>query len=238
MGEGNQYMLGSLERIQEQLHRTSIYAPALRVVIRDQVPERAQPYVEKILDGEGVFWDVAPLKQESWEVYAALTGFYSQFLRLVCQDIGLDVWPGWQRSRWVSLDWYPIARDLGWKVACRPLRGVFFRHTQPEMPEAVRYLASWPHGWLSFDECEAYAPYLAELLVRLGREVGLEWGETQLERRFTRPGAMDREARFDLFNICADRDTPQVWQLLRGWALLEAMREAITDGRDLISLGY
>ena len=238
MSEGNQYLVGNLERITAQLDRRSVYAPALVVLINDQVPTEARPYVDKILDGEGVFWDLPPLAAESWEVYSGLTGFYSQLLRLLGRDVGFDVWSGWQRSRWISSDWHPLSRDFGWKIACRPLRGIFFRHDQESMPDAMRYLASWPHGWLKLSECREYAPYLHQRLCILAEEIGVEWTDAQVEERLARPEELTRDQRFDLNNLCAGRTDGKVWQFQRGLALFEAIRKAVTMEKDLISVGY
>lgn len=238
MAEGNQYLVGSLDRVTEQLDRRSVYAPALVVLVNDQVPPEARRYVDNILDGEGVFWDLPPLASEGWEVYAGLTGFYSQLLRLMCRDVALDVWSGWQRSQWISSDWHPLSRDFGWKIACRPLRGVFFRHEQPKMPDAARYLSSWPHGWLTLSECQEYAPYLHQRLVELGQGIGLEWSLSTLEERLAAPEDLDRDDRFDINNVCAGRMDRKVWQFQRGLVLLEAMRQAIKKEKDLISVGY
>jgi hypothetical protein len=230
--------VGNIDRITSQLDRHSVYAPALVVLINDQVPDEARPYVEKILDGEGVFWDLAPLAAESWEVYAGLTGFYSQLLRLLGRDVGFDVWSGWQRSRWITSDWHPISREFGWNIACRPLRGVFFRHDQQNMPDALRYLASWPHGWLKLAECRDYAPYLHHRICELGDEIGVEWTLSEMERRLSRPEELTDDDRFELNNVCAGRDDAKVWQFQRGLALFEAMRKAVAMEKDLISVGY
>ena len=238
MAEGNQYLAGDLNRIGEQLNRRSVYAPALVVLLNEQVPAEARHYVEKILDGEGVFWDLAPLSGESWEVYAGLTGFYSQLLRLLCRDIAQDVWPGWERSMWVTSDWQPLTRDFGWKVACRPMRGIFFRHEEPSMPDATRYLASWPHGWLSLEECREYGPYLHQTLTVLAEEIGLEWSAAEIEERLKRPERLSRDERFELNNLCAGRRDRKVWQFQRGLLLYEAMQTAVELKKDLISVGY
>lgn len=238
MAEGNQYLVGSLERVGEQLNRRSVYAPALVVLLNEQVPADARHYVEKILDGEGVFWDIAPLRGESWEVYAGLTGFYSQLLRLLCRDVALDVWEGWGRSLWVTTDWYPMSRDFGWKVACRPLRGVFFRHEEPPFPQASRYIASWPHGWMTLEECKEHSPYLYQHLVDLAPRIGLEWTEIQIEDRLRTPEHLSRDERFEINNLCAGRREEEVWQFQRSLVLLEAMQAAIDQQKDLISVGY
>lgn len=238
MSEANQYLLGSLERIGEQLDRNSVYAPALIVLANDQVPPEGQGYVDRILDGEGVFWDLPPLATESWKVYAALGGFYAQLLRLLCRDLMIDVWSGWRRSQWVSCDWHPLTRDFGWKIACRPLRGVVFRNERPEMPEATRYFASWPHGWLRLDECREYAPYLRQMLCDLAIDIGIEWDVEILDERLSRPEKLNRESRFELNNLCAGRSGRNVWQFQRGLALFETMRRAIKKEKDLISVGY
>lgn len=238
MAEGNQYLIGSLDRIVEQLDRRSVYAPALVVLVNDQVSAEARPYVDKILDGEGVFWDLPPLKNESWEVYAGLTGFYSQILRLLGKDVGFDVWPGWERSLWLSSDWHPLSREFGWKIACRPIKGVLFRREQPPMPQAIRYLASWPHGWLTLEECRQYAPYLHLRLSELGQQIGLEWPAKEIEDKLRLPELLNREERFEINNICAGRREPAVWQFQRSLALYEAMRKAIDAERDLISVGF
>lgn len=238
MAEGNQYLLGRMERIAEQIDRRSVYAPALVVLANDQVPAAARGYVDRVLDGEGIFWDLPPLTGESWEVYAGLSGFYGQLVRLLGKDIGLDVWPGWRRSQWVTSDWKPLSRDFGWKVACRPLPGVVFRRDQPEMPDAARYFASWPHGWLSADECRSYAPYLHQSLCELGIEIGLDWDLEELEELLEAPEELEQDRRFELHNLCAGREERQVWQFERGLILYEAMRAAIAADRDLISVGY
>lgn len=238
MAEGNQYLVGNLARIVEQLDRRSIYAPALVVLVNDQVTAKARPYVDKILDGEGVFWDLPPLTSESWEIYAGLTGFYSQLLRLLCKDVGFDVWPGWERSLWLSCDWHPLSREFGWKVACRPLKGVIFRREQAPLPQAMRYLASWPHGWLTLDECREYAPYLHLRLSELGQKIGLEWSEDELSAKLLTPEKLTRDERFEINNVCAGRRESEVWQFQRALALYEAARKAIKAERDLISVGF
>ena len=238
MAEGNQYMAGQIDRIAEQLSRRSVYAPALVVLINDQVPAEARTYVEKILDGEGVFWDLAPLTTEPWLVYSGITGFFSQLLRLLCRDVVFDVWEGWQRSRWIATDWHPLSRDFAWKVACRPFHGVFFHQHQPPMPDASRYLSSWPHGWLRLQECRDYAPYLHERLCDLGPAIGLRWSGDMVEERLEDPSQLSPEHRFDIHNLCAHRDDEEVWQFERGVKLLEAMRRAIALEKDLISVGY
>lgn len=238
MSEANQYLVGSLERISDQIDRRSVYAPALVVLANDQVPASARDYVDRILDGEGVFWDLPPLAGESWEVYAGLCGFYGQLLRLLGRDLSIDVWPGWRRSQWITSDWHPLTRDFGWKVACRPLRGVMFRHRQPEMPEANRYLSSWPHGWLTLDECRQYAPYLHRRICELAIDIGLDWSLDTLEERLGAPEELDSDERFEINNLCAGRPEREVWQFQRGFALFEAMRTAIDRGKDLISVGY
>ena len=238
MSEANQYLLGNLERIGEQIDRRSVYAPALIVLANDQVPSGAREYVDRIMDGEGIFWDLPPLAGEAWEVYAGLCGFYGQLLRLLCRDLSLDVWPGWKRSQWVTSDWYPLSRDFGWKVACRPLQGVMFRHQQPKMPDATRYLASWPHGYLTEEECRDYAPYLHQRLVELAIDIGLEWDVESISDRLAEPAELTDEERFELNNLCAGRSSREVWQFQRGLGLLEAMHHAIEAERDLISVGY
>lgn len=238
MSEGNQYLMGSLDRIAEQLDRRSVYAPALVVLVNDQVSAEARPYVDKILDGEGVFWDLPPLKNESWEVYAGLTGFYSQLFRLLCKDVGFDVWPGWERSQWLAADWHPLSREFGWKIACRPFKGVLFRREQASMPQAMRYLASWPHGWLSLEECRQYAPYLHLRLSELGQQIGLEWSKTTIKEKLLATEKLDRDERFEINNICAGRRESAVWQFQRSLALYEAMRKAIAAERDLVSVGF
>ncbi len=238
MAEANQYMVGDLARITEQLNRRSVYAPALVVLINDQVPPAARAYVEKILDGEGVFWDLPPLSGEPWTVYAGLTGFFSQVLRLLCKDVDLDVWEGWGRSQWITSDWHPLSRDFGWKVACRPVPGVFFHTPQAPMPDATRYLSSWPHGFLRRDECEHYAPYLHQRLCELAPKIGVTWAADDVEARLEDPSQLSPEHRFDLHNLCADRDDPKVWQFQRGLVLLGAMRRALHLKKDLISVGY
>ncbi len=238
MSEGNQYLVGNLERIAEHIDRRSVYAPALVVLADDQVPSSAREYVERLLDGEGVYWDLPPMTAESWEVYSGLCGFYGQLLRLLCRDVGFDVWPGWRRTEWVTSDWYPLAREFGWKVACRPLGGVLFRDQTPEMPDAARYMASWPHGWLSLDECREYAPYLHGRICELAIDIGLDWDLSTLEQRLEKPEQLDRDERFEINNLCAGRRSRKVWQFQRGFALFEAMREAIDREQDLISVGY
>lgn len=238
MSEANQYMLGSVERIAEHIDRRSVYAPALVVLANEQVPATARDYVDRIMDGESIFWDLPPLSDESWEVYAGLCGFYAQLLRLLCRDVTLDVWPGWRRSEWISTDWRPLTRDFGWNVACRPMRGVVFRHEKPGMPDAARYLASWPHGWLRVQECRDYAPYLHRCLCELAIEIGLDWELETLEERLAEPERLDREERFELNNLCAGRSGRKVWQFQRGFVLFEAMRAAIDRDKDLISVGY
>lgn len=238
MAEGNQYMLGNVQHIGAQIDRRSVYAPALVVLANDQVPSAARKYVDRILDGEGLFWDLQPLAGESWEVYAGLCGFYSQMLRLLCRDLSLDVWGGWRRSQWVSCDWHPLSRDFGWKVSCRPMQGVVFRNERPSMPDAARYFASWPHGWLTTDECREYAPYLHATLCDLAIEIGLDWPLDTLQERLSKPEQLDEDARFELNNLCAGRPEREVWQFQRGFMLYEAMRRAIDAERDLISVGY
>ncbi len=238
MSEGNQYLLGHIDRINEHIDRQSVYAPALLVLANDQVPEAARDYVDRILDGQGVYWDLPPLSEEGWETYAGLCGFYAQLLRLLCRDIAIDVWSGWRRSQWVTGDWSPLSRDFGWKIACRPLRGIAFRHRQPDLPEATRYLASWPHGWLRNDECQSYAPYLHRRLCELAIDIGLDWDLSFLEQRLHQPGDLSRDERFELHNLCAGRRERNVWQFERTLALYEAMRTAIERDKDLISVGY
>lgn len=238
MSEANQYLVGSVDRIGEQLDRQSVYAPALLVLANDQVPDDAREYVDRILDGEGIFWDLPPMATESWKVYAGLGGFYAQLLRLLCRDLMIDVWSGWRRSQWISCDWHPLTRDFGWKIACRPLQGVVFRRKRPEMPEAMRYFASWPHGWLRLEECREYAPYLRRSLCELAIEIGIEWDVETLDERLSRPEEMGRDARFELNNLCAGRSDRSVWQFQRGLALFEAMRRAMDKEKDLISVGY
>ena len=238
MSEGNQYLLGSLDKVGAQLDRRSVYAPALLVLANDQVPDSAREYVDRILDGEGVFWDLPPLAAESWEVYAGLCGFYGQLMRLLCRDQTIDVWPGWKRSQWITCDWHPLSRDFGWKIACRPIQGVVFRHPQPEMPDATRYLASWPHGWLRLSECKAYAPYLHRRLCELAIEIGLDWELGTLEERLGEPENLDDDERFELNNLCAGRPDREAWQFQRSLVLYETMRQAIDEEKDLISVGY
>ncbi len=238
MSEGNQYLLGDLDRIGDQLDRKSVYAPALVVLANEQVPSTAREYVDRILDGQGIFWDLAPLASEPWEVYAGLSGFYSQMLRLLCRDMTIDVWPGWRRSEWVTSDWHPLTRDFGWKVACRALPGVVFRHQQPRMPDAARYFASWPHGWLRNDECREYAPYLHSTLCDLAIEIGLDWELDTLQQRLRRPEQLSRDERFEIHNLCAGRTERKVWQFERGFVLYEAMRGAVEADKDLLSVGY
>lgn len=238
MSEGNQYLTGNLERVAEQLNRRSVYAPALVVLLNEQVPAEARHYVERILDGEGIYWDLAPLTGESWQVYAGLMGFYSQVLRLLCRDITLDVWEGWGRSLWITSDWQPLSREFGWKVACRPIRGVFFRREEPSFPDATRYLASWPHGWLSLEECREYSPYLHQTLVSLAEEIGLEWNATEIEERLRFPAKLTEDQRFEVNNHCAGRSDRTVWQFQRTLVLLEAMQVAMKQKKDLVSVGY
>ncbi len=238
MSESNQYMLGNIERVGEHIDRRSVYAPALVVLANEQVPASARDYVDRILDGEALFWDLTPLAKESWEVYAGLCGFYAQLLRLLCRDISIDVWPGLRRSEWISSDWRPLTRDFGWKIACRPIRGVAFRDEKPTMPRALRYLTSWPHGWLTLEECRSYAPYLHRCLCELAIEIGLDWDLATLEKRLGQPERLDRNDRFELNNLCAGRQGRGVWQFQRGFALYEAMKVAIEREKDLISVGY
>lgn len=238
MSEANQYLVGKLDRIGDHIDRRSVYAPALVVLANEQVPSSAKDYVDRILDGEGIFWDLPPLAAEPWEVYAGLAGFYGQLLRLLCRDLTIDVWPGWRRSQWVTSDWQPLTRDFGWKISCRPLPGVMFRHRQPEMPDAARYFASWPHGWLRLEECVDYAPYLHRNLCDLAIEIGLDWDLETLEERLRRPEKLDEDQRFELHNLCAGRTGRNVWQFERGLVLYEAMRRAMDAEKDLISVGY
>jgi hypothetical protein len=238
MAEGIHYLAGELDRINEQLREDTIYAPALKVMMRDHLPEQAQPYVERILRGESIAWDRAPLREESWDTYAAITGFYSQAMRLFCRDLTLDVWPGWMRSQWVTLDWSPLSRDFGWQVACRPFRGIAFSDGNPSTGELVGYVSSWPHGWLTLGECRQFAPMLHMVLVELGRGLPLEWTTGQLETRLSEPHKLNREERFEIHNACRGIDLPQVWQFERGLALLGAMGLAMEANRDLICVGY
>lgn len=238
MAEGNQYVLGKLKRIGDQIDRRSVYAPALVVLANDQVPSEARDYVSRLMDGEGVFWDLPPLAGESWQIYAGLSGFYGQLVRLLGRDLSLDIWPGWNRSQWVTSDWYPLSRDFGWKVACRALPGIIFRHEQPPMPQAARYLASWPHGYLTEGECREFAPYLHERLVELAVEIGVEWNLEDLAQKLEDPRQLSDEKRFELHNLCAGRTAREVWQFERGLVLLAAMRGALEAERDLISVGY
>lgn len=238
MSEANQYMLGSVDRLNEHVSRESIYAPALVVLANEQVPEVARDYVNRILDGERLHWDLPPLAEEGWEVYAGICGFYAQLLRLLCRDETIDVWAGWRRTAWLSCDWHPLSRDFAWKIASRPIGGVEFRDDQPEMPEATRYLASWPHGWLRREECEAYAPYLHRRLCELAIEIGLDWELETLEQRLGEPEQLDREERFEINNLCAGRPGMDVWQFQRGFVLYEAMLRSIDRDQDLISVGY
>jgi len=238
MAEGIHYLAGELDRIGEQLSHDTIYAPALRVIIRDHLPEQARAYVERILAGDGLYWDRPPLRDESWEIYAALTGFYSQAMRLLCRDVALDVWPGWMRSQWVTLDWRPMSRDFGWKIACRPFRGIFFSESTPDTEELVSYVSSWPHGWLTLGECQEFAPSLHLMLVELGDELPLDWTPGQLETLLAEPQKLSQEERFELHNACRGIEATQIWQFERILALLGAMRVAIEAGRDLIAVGY
>ncbi|MFU8803460.1 MAG: hypothetical protein ACNA8W_06605 [Bradymonadaceae bacterium] len=238
MAEGIHYLVGELDRIGEQLRHDTIYAPALRVIIRDHLPEQARPQIEKILSGEVVAWDRAPLREESWEIYAALTGFYSQAMRLLCKDVTLDVWPGWMRSQWITLDWNPLSRDFGWKVACRPFRGIFFAEEEPEIEEILSYVSSWPHGWLTHSECRDFAPSLHLLLVELGGRLPLDWPPGQLDKLLAHPEKLSRGERFELHNACLGIDAPFAWQFQRALVLLGAMRVALDAGRDLVAVGY
>ncbi len=238
MAEGNQYVMGSVKRLSEHINRQSVYAPALQVLSNDQVPSRGEAYVERILDGETVFWDVGPLAQESWEVYAGLSGFYGQFVRLLGRDIAMDMWPGFDRARWISSDWYPLGGEFGWKVACRPLPGIGFRHRYTGMPEALRYVSSWPHGWLSLEECRDAAPYVHRRVVELAIDLRLDWPVEDLGTRLAHPEELSVEESFELHNLCAGRNDGVAWQFERALVLLKAMRRAVDRERDLISVGY
>lgn len=238
MSEANQYLLGDVDAIAEHIDRRSVYAPALLVLANEQVPPSAKDYVDRILDGEGIFWDLPPLSNESWEVYAGIEGFYAQLLRLLCRDVTIDVWPAWQRSQWIAGDWYPLGREFGWKVACRPLKGVVFRDRHPGMPDATRYLSSWPHGWLRLRECRNYAPYLQDRLCELAIELGLQWDLDNIKDRLGRPELLDDDERFEIHNLVAGRTDQKAWQFERSFVLFGAMRHAIDREKDLISVGY
>ena len=106
------------------------------------------------------------------------------------------------------------------------------------MPRALRYLASWPHGWLTLEECHSYAPYLHQCLCELAIEIGLDWDLATLEQRLGQPEQLDENDRFELNNLCAGRQERRVWQFQRGFVLYEAMKVAIDREKDLISVGY
>ncbi len=238
MAEGNHYVMGSVQRLGEQLDKSGVYGPALQVLANDQVPPRGEGYIEQILKGEPLRWDVGPLAEESWEVYAGIGGFYGQFVRLLGRDVAMDMWPGFERASWISSDWHPLGREFGWKVACRPLPGIEFRHLYRGMPEALRYVASWPHGWLSLEECRDAAPYVHRRLVELAIELDLGWPIEDVGQRLGNPELMSRDEWFDVHNLCAGRRDRRAWQFERGLVLLKAMRRTIDRERDLISVGY
>ena len=235
--EGIHYLVGDREQILEQLCGGGTWSPGLRAVVDNQIESGARPYVEALLSGEPLYWDRPPLSQEPWEVYASVSGFVAQALRLLATDVGLDVWPSGMRLGWLAADWRPLDREVAWAITCRPLGTIRFAQPRPPIDCAAAYLESWRHGWLSAEEAARVARGLHPLLVELASGLdSLGWPSSDLSVRLAHPERLDAETRFELLN--AADGSPHGWQLQRALALLKAARLAVLRDQALFAVGY
>lgn len=141
------------------------FSPAMHVLAQERVPSEARPYIQHLLSGQELLWDQAPLAEEPWRVYAGVSSGAAQVARLFGKEVGFDQWGDKRRLTFTSLSWDPLPYSFGWWVACRPFAGVTFSRDPAEgiSPlQGVRYLDSWPHGYLLYDEARRFLPMIRE----------------------------------------------------------------------------
>lgn len=182
---------------------------------------------------------------EPWRVYAGVSSAVAQVARLFGKEVEVDQWGDMGRLTLTTVSWEPLPYGFGWWLACRPFGGVVFEDDPHEMPPgmAIRYVTSWPHGYLTRDELARFEAPLRELVIQsfLRCQDQLEdppgVGREELEDLLMSAHTLSTGQLVDLFGAWDDEDSLG-WQLRRALILLRAVGGAKAQNKDLIAVGY
>jgi hypothetical protein len=221
----------------------------MHVLIQDRVIQEAREPLRLLLAGQPLTWDQPPMADASWRVFAGVCSGIAQVVRLFGKEVAFDQWGDKRRLTLTSLSWAPLPYGFGWWIACRPFGGVSFSQDPSDGLSpllGVRYLDSWPFGFLLHDELDRFVPLLRELVLEQALRLQAldlqDGGEERftpdsLEAALLRASALSPETFVDLHGLGADADL-EGWHLRRALHLLCAAAAALERRRDLICLGY
>ncbi len=218
----------------------------MHVLIQDRVHEEARVHLRHLLGGSPLVWDAPPMAQSTWRCFAGVSSGISQVVRLFGKEVGFDQWGQMRRLTLTTLSWDPLPYDFGWMVICRPFGGVTFQQdpsTGVSPLIGMRYLTSWPHGYLLRDELTRFVPMLRERLIdQILRLYAKEEDAPTMDRNWLEATLLhaDELAPSDFVDIfgMGDPDDIECWQMQRALILLSSAQAAMRRDRDLVCLGF
>ncbi len=217
----------------------------MHVLVEERIQPEARERVRHLLSGRALAWDRPPMALEPWRVFGGVSSAVAQVVRLFGKEVEFDQWGGMQRLTLATLSWEPLPYEFGWWLACRPFGGITFTDDPMAMPaeRALRYLTSWPHGYLTLDELGRFVAPLRERVIDdlLRCQSALEEppGLTRdgLEILLRSPHTLSDPQLVDLFGSWDDEELDG-WQLRRALMLLRASSGALAQNKDLVAVGY
>ncbi len=236
MGESTLYVAADLDEIEALLlgHEREL-ATASVVLAHDMGDDTAEAAIARMRAGEPLVWDGLPMRAASWRTYAAMSGFFAAVYRLVGTAVHFDAWPDGLRLQYLLADWYPLDRDFGCWLSCRPPSSVVFeRFDVGDVMSREAYVETFPHGWIRHEEIEGALPGVHRLLNELALGLGAE-GDGPMSD--VPPGTPLPQAQwFEVTTL--DDGSLEGWQVQRTLAAYQAMCAAVQMGRDLVTVGF
>lgn len=236
VGESTLYVAVDLDEVEAfLLGREQELATASVVLAHDMDDDTAEAAIAKMRAGQRLVWDGSPLRAASWRTYAAMSGYFAAVYRLVGTAVHFDAWPDGLRLQYLLADWYPLDREFGRWIACRPPVSVSFeRFDVGDVASREAYLETFPHGWMRLEEIDGSLPGVHRLINELAVRLGADGDGPMAD---VPPGEPLPQTRwYEVTTL--DDGSLEGWQLQRALACYQGMCAAARMGRDLVTVGF
>lgn len=231
MSESNRYYAVELASLSSALRGDSL---RFNQAIPSGLLEGTRHALQTLREEHSFAWDLAPMRDQRWDVFAELSHVVANAVRIDGEEIGWDAWFGRQRLLIPVLDWNPLVRGFGSKWVCRPLPPIFFarRHLLP-LAQQTAYTESWPHGFFLRSEYRTIIPGLHTLIHDAWQQLH---EDSDVAVASIRPGQPMPKSLID--ELGGEEEVNLTWQTQRAMRLYNALCVAAAKDRDLFSLGY